>query len=111
MSRIIADVAGQARFSAEKMAKASLAEGEQLMLGLNCFEPGQEHASHAHGGSDKAYYVIAGRGTFTVGDETQQLEAGALVFAPAGVPHGVKNDGTDRLVVMVAIAPPIGRKG
>src|SRR5574338_296158 len=31
-------------FDAAKMGKATLFRSERLMVGLNCFEPGQEHA-------------------------------------------------------------------
>lgn len=111
MSYFIESVAGAARFSAEKMTKSNLAEGTQLTLGLNCFEPGQKHATHAHGESDKAYYVVSGEGRFDVAGEERQLLAGALVFAPAGIPHGVANTGSERLVLLVTIAPPIQKKG
>jgi len=109
MTHLLPDVSSQTRFSPEKMGKANLAEGEHLMIGLNCFEPGQAHARHAHDSSDKAYYVVSGSGRFQVGEEEALLSAGALVFAPAGVPHGVHNDGTERLVLLVTIAPPIRR--
>ena len=111
MSYFIESVAGAARFSAEKMTKNNLAEGSHLTLGLNCFEPGQKHATHAHAASDKAYYVVSGEGRFDVAGEEQQLGAGALVFAPAGIPHGVINTGSERLVLLVTIAPPIQKKG
>jgi hypothetical protein len=37
-------------FSAEKMGKATLFRSERILVGLNCFEPGQEHQLHAHSG-------------------------------------------------------------
>ena len=32
-----------AAFNAEKMGKATLFESERILVGLNCFEQGQEH--------------------------------------------------------------------
>lgn len=102
----LGDVRPKAVFQSAKMGKSTLFQGAVLMVGLNAFEPGQEHASHAHAGVDKLYQVVEGRGEFSVGDAVQTLSAGALVFAPAGVPHGVKNPGPARLLVMVVMAPP-----
>ena len=95
-------------FSDEKMGKATLLRGAQMLVGLNAFEPGQEHAAHAHEGVDKLYSVLVGQGEFTVGEEVQEVGAGALVFAPAGVLHGVRNTGSERLIVLAVLAPPPG---
>lgn len=90
----------------EKFYKATLFQGEHMMVGLNCLEPGQTQGAHAHEGADKFYFVLEGSGTFSVGDEERQAEAGAIVAAPAGIKHGVANSGDKRLSLLVAIAPP-----
>jgi quercetin dioxygenase-like cupin family protein len=87
------------------MGKATLFESPRLLLGLNAFEPGQAHASHAHAGADKAYFVLEGEGQFSLGGSTHRLRAGEMLVAPAGAPHGVVNDSGARLLVLVAIAP------
>ena len=94
----------------EKFYKTTLWQGEHVMAGLNCLEPGQVQPVHAHAGADKFYFVLAGRGDFVVGDEQQTAETGTLVVAPAGVSHGVTNTGTDRLSLLIAIAPPPSSK-
>jgi quercetin dioxygenase-like cupin family protein len=90
----------------EKFYKITLWQGEHMMAGLNCLEPGQTQKTHAHQGADKFYFVLEGSGKFSVGDEEREADAGALVVAPAGIPHGVTNDGNGRLSLLVAIAPP-----
>jgi mannose-6-phosphate isomerase-like protein (cupin superfamily) len=90
----------------EKFYKTTLFQGEHLLVGLNCLEPGQVQSAHAHEGADKFYFVVEGSGTFTVGDEERQAEAGTVIAAPAGVKHGVTNSGNVRLSLLVAIAPP-----
>ena len=91
---------------AEKFYKATLWQGDHVMIGMNCLEPGQTQKVHDHHGADKFYFVLEGSGSFTVGTEERDAEPGVLVFAPAGVPHGVSNNGTTRLSLLVAIAPP-----
>ncbi|MBC8028655.1 MAG: cupin domain-containing protein [Pyrinomonadaceae bacterium] len=77
-----------------------------MMIGLNCLEPNHRQDTHAHQGADKFYFVLEGRGSFIVGSEERDADEGSLVFAPAGVPHGVVNNSTARLSLLVAIAPP-----
>ena len=90
----------------DKFYKTTLFQGAQLMIGLNCLEPGQTQSAHAHSGADKFYFVLEGSGTFTVGAEEHQAEAGTVIAAPAGIQHGVTNSGDGRLSLLVAIAPP-----
>ncbi len=90
---------------ADKFFKATLFESPRLMLGLNCLEPGQAQAAHDHAGQDKFYFVIEGEAEFSVGGQARPAGAGAVIWAPAGVVHGVTNTGAARLVVLVGIAP------
>ena len=103
---LLKHAAAAAKFSTEKMGKTTLAQGRQMMIGLNAFEPGQEHASHAHAGQDKLYVILEGKGTVRVGDQTDLLSVGDAAFAPADVVHSIHNAGPDRLVVMAVLAPP-----
>jgi quercetin dioxygenase-like cupin family protein len=91
----------------EKFYKTTLWQGEYVMVGLNCLEPNQTQPVHAHDGADKFYFVLEGRGRFTVGDDVQETGAGSLVVAPAGIPHGVANAGNERLSLLVGIAPGV----
>ena len=103
---MIKRLADHARFNPDKMGKVTLAEGEHLFTGLNCFEPGQEHAPHVHEGQDKLYVVLEGMGIVTIGGETQHLSAGDAAFAPSGVLHSIRNPGPNRLTVMAILGPP-----
>lgn len=89
----------------EKFFKTTLWKGAHVMVGLNCLEPNQTQPVHAHEGSDKFYFVLEGQGRFVVGDTENEATVGALIVAPAGVPHGVSNSGKDRLSLLVGIAP------
>lgn len=90
-------------FSADRMTKVDCFRSERLLVGLNCFEPGQSQAVHAHAGADKFYVVVSGKANFVVGERTVTAGPGDLILAPAGVPHGVARAET-RTVVLVAIA-------
>jgi quercetin dioxygenase-like cupin family protein len=92
-------------YSPATMGKTTLFESPALLVGLNAFEPGQAHALHAHEGQDKAYLVARGSGSFLLEGRELPMAAGDLLVAPAGVPHGVRNTGTDRLLVIAVLAP------
>jgi mannose-6-phosphate isomerase-like protein (cupin superfamily) len=87
------------------VGKTALFESERLLLGLNALEPGVEQAVHAHEDQDKFYHVLEGRGEFTVGAVVREVGPGHTVWASAGVDHGVRNRGKERLVLLVGIAP------
>ena len=94
-----------AEYRREKMGKTTLFRSERMLVGLNAFEPGQEHALHAHAGMDKVYQVIEGAGVFLLDGRTVPMQAGMLLVAPDGVPHGIRNTGAGRLLVLAILAP------
>lgn len=98
--------ADHAVYSAAKMGKSTLFTSGRMLVGLNAFEPGQEHALHAHAGQDKAYMVVEGEGLFLLEGRNLTMRAGDLLVAPEGVPHGVRNTGHGRLLVLAILAPP-----
>ena len=94
-----------AAYSAAKMGKSTIFESPRLLVGLNAFEPGQEHALHAHAGQDKVYQVIEGEGLFLLEGRELAMKTGDLLVAPEGVPHGVRNNSSRRLLVLAILAP------
>jgi quercetin dioxygenase-like cupin family protein len=97
--------ADHAIWRADKMGKSTIFESPRLMVGLNSFEPGQSHALHAHAGMDKVYQVIEGEAVFLLEGNELPATAGDLLVAPEGVPHGVRNSGGGRLLVLAILAP------
>ena len=92
-------------YASAKMGKSTIFESPRLLVGLNAFEPGQEHALHAHAGQDKVYQVIEGDGLFLLEGRELAMRAGDLLVAPDGVAHGVRNTGSGRLLVLAILAP------
>ncbi len=97
--------AAHAVYSDDKMGKATLFQSPRMLVGLNAFEPGQSHPLHAHVGMDKVYSVVEGEGLFLLKGQELPMRAGDLLVAPEGVPHGVRNSGTTRLLVLAILAP------
>jgi mannose-6-phosphate isomerase-like protein (cupin superfamily) len=56
---------------------------------------------------DELYYVVAGRGVVTVGDETRPIVPGSTIFVAATVPHHF-HDIAQRLELLVVFGPAEG---
>jgi mannose-6-phosphate isomerase-like protein (cupin superfamily) len=88
-----------------KPRKVNLVETDRFFVDVHVLLPGQAASVHTHAGEDKCYHVLSGRGRVTVGPETLDAGPGALVFCPAGEPHGVENPGPETLRLLVFMAP------
>lgn len=102
--------ADHAAYSSIRMGKSTIFESPRMLVGLNAFEPGQEHALHAHAGMDKLYSVVEGEGLFLLQGRELSMKAGDVLIAPEGVPHGIRNNGAARLLVLAVLAPAPGAR-
>ncbi|MCT2589287.1 cupin domain-containing protein [Streptomyces sp. N2-109] len=75
-----------------------------MSVGLYALDKGAADPQQPHG-QDEVYFVVSGRGTLTVGDESTQVARGSVVYVPAGVPHRFSHISED-LRVMVVFSPP-----
>ncbi len=101
----VKQIADHTGMHAGKFYKTTLFHSDTLLLGLNCLEPGQVQPPHAHADQDKFYFVVSGEGHFWLGTERVKAGPGEVVWAPAGIEHGVANKGADRLTLLVGMAP------
>ena len=53
-------------------------------------EPGEKVPSHKTP-VDVLFQVVEGKGTVTIGDETQVVEAGDIVVSPLQIPHALED--------------------
>jgi mannose-6-phosphate isomerase-like protein (cupin superfamily) len=97
-----------AEWRADRMGKSTLFESPRILVGINAFEAGQQHVLHSHAGMDKVYYVVEGSGVFLLKDRELPMGSGDLLVAPEGVPHGIRNTGEQRLVVLAILSPAPG---
>lgn len=80
-----------------------------LSAGLYVLEVGAVDPQSPHA-EDELYYVVAGRGVVTVGEERRDVTAGSLVFVPATVSHRF-GEIVERLVILVVFGPAEGARG
>ena len=65
---------------------------------------GREPSRHLHYTDDEGFYVLEGKLTFYVGQETYKADPGTFVFLPHGVPHSYTFE-TDVVRMLSIIAP------
>jgi mannose-6-phosphate isomerase-like protein (cupin superfamily) len=80
-----------------------------LSAGLYVLEAGATDPQSPHT-EDELYYVVRGRGSITVGEETREVIMGSLVFVAATVPHHF-HDVTERLEILVVFGPAEDARG
>jgi quercetin dioxygenase-like cupin family protein len=77
-----------------------------VAIDLVCLEPRQALAARRYDTADAIYTVIGGRAWVVVDDAEVTLEPLQAVLVPAGVPHGLRNDSPDPLILHVTVGPP-----
>jgi quercetin dioxygenase-like cupin family protein len=66
--------------------------------------PGSYQKIHHHP-EVQVYVIVAGTGEMYVGEETQQVNAGDVIFIPSEAPHGITNNGATLLSYVSAATP------
>ena len=82
-----------------------LADGETLSVILERVPAGRGEARHYHRRARQFFFVLEGRATLRVGEDTVVLEAGQGVEVPPLVPHRMDN-ATGQDVVFLVISGP-----
>jgi len=99
-------------FTIEQLLAKQAAGGElyheflrhpSLSLGLYVLPAGGVDPQQPHN-EDEVYYIVSGQGQIDVGDETQPVQSGSLVFVAAHVPHKFHSI-TKELKILVFFAP------
>ena len=62
---------------------------------------------HLHQGYDEVYYVLAGTGTISLGQETHPLRPGSVAVIPAGVMHSLEAGPGQELEFVIFGTPPM----
>ncbi len=103
----VVDVYSLVEFSQEKglldtmgkrrRVKKDLLQTKNFNVVLVCLESGQEIPTRPEP-YNVCFYVIEGKGIFTIDDEQKELTKGNAIFVPANVARGIK--GTERLSIL-----------
>jgi quercetin dioxygenase-like cupin family protein len=73
-------------------------------LAIAQLEPGKEIEAHVDP-MEEIYFVLSGTGEMRVDGESRQVGPGDATWLPTGSSHGLLNNGTELLVILVAASP------
>jgi quercetin dioxygenase-like cupin family protein len=78
---------------------------KNITLNYIVFAAGQEFPQHEHGESEDVFVILEGSGVLKQGEEERPIEAGDVVYVPAGEVHGTIA-GPEGMVCISCQAPP-----
>jgi len=97
---------GKGSFSNLILTGSKLAKSNRNMLGYSVFKPGIDTKQKIHVEAEELAYVVSGSGKITIGNELISFSAGDSIFIPPGVPHGVRNDGSEDIAMVFFFSSP-----
>ena len=78
-----------------------------MSVHLGRLEPGGEIFVHTHEEQTETFYVLSGEAVCTMGEGKLTYTAGSCGAAPPGIPHGLKNEGSEPVTLLALFTPPI----
>jgi mannose-6-phosphate isomerase-like protein (cupin superfamily) len=72
----------------------------RLVFRKRALKPGSAIGYHEQR-EDEIYYVLSGRGEMTIDGKSFEVRAGDAILTRPGSSHGLKQTGTDDLVIMI----------
>lgn len=103
MTEVLYSYRAAVDFQPERFNPITLAENERTKVILACFEPGQFIPVHQPG-VDLTLVVLEGAAQIVADEREVSVQAGAIVFVPAGARRGIKAEA--RLVLLHVVTPP-----
>jgi quercetin dioxygenase-like cupin family protein len=96
---------GGGSFSNLLLTKDILSKNKNMM-GYSVFKPGTDTKQKVHVSAEELAYVVTGSGKITVGEKYYTFKSNDSLYIPRGVPHGVRNDGTEDVVMVFFFSSP-----
>ncbi len=80
--------------------------GVRMSMIAEDLPPNTEIRVHLHSHEDEIILIRTGAGIATLGDREVAVTAGAAVYVPQGVWHGLRNNGAETLGMTAVYSPP-----
>ena len=97
---------GNGSYSNLILTDVTLENRNKCMMGYSVFKPGINTKQKIHVDSDEYAYILSGSGKLTIEDRKVPYKPGDSLFIPAGLPHGVLNDGKEDVVMLFFFTTP-----
>jgi len=100
------DLRDYVTFDLEGAAGRRVFATDVVAVDLVCLEPHQVVPARTYASADAIYTVLGGRAWVVTDEAEVTLAALQSVIVPAGVPHGLRNEAPDPLILQVVVSPP-----
>ena len=82
-------------------------DAKHLLFAVGDFNPGEGLKLHLHPESEEVYFILEGSGTVYIGEERKAIsvEPNMAIYIPPKTIHGVKNTGSEKLIIAFFVAP------
>ncbi len=87
----------------EKDTKAKMFVDENVKILYGTLVPGASIGLHTHEKNSEEVYCVSGEATVTIDGETEILKPGMCHYCPKGHTHGMKNNGTEDLIIFAVV--------
>lgn len=85
---------------------SQLTPGVRMSMITEDLPPNSEIRVHLHQREDEIIFIRMGTGVATLGDREIPVAAGAIIYVPQGVWHGLRNNGQSTLGMSATYSPP-----
>ena len=99
-------VAGRRRAPMRIKVDSTKAVGATMSMVISEVSAGANIPIHLHRNEDELIFIHTGTGIVTLGDRRVPASAGAVLYAPKGVWHGIDNTGSAMLTWCAIWSPP-----
>ena len=99
-------ISGRRRARMRIKVDSRIATGATMSMIVSEVAPGAEIPVHLHRNEDELIFIHTGAGLVTLGDRQVPSTAGAVLYAPRGVWHGIENTGPDSITWCAIYSPP-----
>jgi mannose-6-phosphate isomerase-like protein (cupin superfamily) len=99
-------VAGRRRAPLRIKIDSTSAVGATMSMVISEVAPGRNIPIHLHRNEDELIFLHTGTGLVTLGERQVPSTAGAVLYAPKGVWHGIENTGDSVLTWCAVWSPP-----
>ena len=72
---------------------------ENMRILYGVLEPGASIGIHEHTDNSEEVFCVSGQATVYIDGKTEILKAGQAHYCPKGHKHGMKNEGTEDLII------------
>lgn len=90
---------GGGSFSNLLLTKSTISNNK-TMMGYSVFKPGIDTKQKVHLSAEELAFIVSGSGKITVGKKIYPFKQNDSLYIPKGVPHGVRNDGKEDVVMV-----------